>query len=342
MKPKISVIVPIYNVEKYIERCLESLLKQTLEDIEIILVDDGSPDRCPEICDNKALVDSRIKVIHKTNEGLGYARNTGLEAADGEYVAFVDSDDYVEYDMLENLYNEAMKEKADIVYGGIFYDSGIDHCKASSAVQEKEVFRTTESIRNLLLSFIGNLPNEKKDTFMEVSVWKGIFRKEIFDNNKIRFVSERELISEDLVFDIEFLVRTSCVVVVPECYYHYCVNPDSLSKIYRADRFVKVKHLYEHIQTQLEKSDFAKEDIELRTGRMLIAKSRLICRSIANNRKKIGKKTAKNAIAQICNDKDLEKILNNYPIGKLPIKYRIVAILMKYKWVDLLLYILSR
>ena len=83
MKPRVSIIVPIYNVEKYIERCMESLLKQTIKDIEIILVDDGSPDRCPQICEQKAILDRRIKVIHKVNEGLGYARNSGLEVAEG-------------------------------------------------------------------------------------------------------------------------------------------------------------------------------------------------------------------------------------------------------------------
>ena len=95
MKPKVSIIVPVYNVEKYLDRCMESLLNQTLKDIEIILVDDGSPDNCPQICDEYAKKDSRVKVVHKVNAGLGYARNSGLDVASGEYVAFVDSDDYV-------------------------------------------------------------------------------------------------------------------------------------------------------------------------------------------------------------------------------------------------------
>lgn len=94
--PKVSIIVPIYNVEKYLDRCMASLLNQTLEDIEIIMVDDGSPDRCPKMCDEYAKKDSRVKVVHKKNGGLGYARNSGLDVATGEYVAFVDSDDYVD------------------------------------------------------------------------------------------------------------------------------------------------------------------------------------------------------------------------------------------------------
>src|SRR5574344_1424030 len=105
--PKVSIIVPIYNVEKYLDRCMESLLNQTLKDIEIIMVDDGSPDNCPKMCDEYAKRDKRVKVIHKKNGGLGYARNSGLDIATGEYVAFVDSDDYVDVNMYETLYNFA-------------------------------------------------------------------------------------------------------------------------------------------------------------------------------------------------------------------------------------------
>lgn len=97
MKPKVSIIVPCYNVEKYLDQCMNNLVNQSLQEIEIILVDDGSPDRVPEMCDEWAMKDNRIKVIHKKNEGLGYARNSGLEIAMGEYVTFVDSDDYACY-----------------------------------------------------------------------------------------------------------------------------------------------------------------------------------------------------------------------------------------------------
>ena len=113
--PKISIIVPIYNVEKYLDRCVRSLCNQTLQDIEIILVDDQSPDDCPRMCDEYAKQDSRIIVIHKKNGGLGYARNSGMKVATGEYVAFVDSDDYVDLDMFESMYNSAKKYDADFV-----------------------------------------------------------------------------------------------------------------------------------------------------------------------------------------------------------------------------------
>ena len=117
---KVSVIIPVYNVEKTLPRCIDSVIGQSLKDIEIILVDDGSPDKSPEICDEYRCKDSRIKVFHKPNEGLGYTRNYGIERAQGEYVAFVDSDDYIASDMLDKLYNTAIKEDADVVYGGYY------------------------------------------------------------------------------------------------------------------------------------------------------------------------------------------------------------------------------
>ena len=104
----ISIIVPIYNVEKYLPQCLDSLISQTYRDIEIILVDDGSPDKCPEICDAYAKKDARIKVVHQINGGVSSARNTGLKASRGEYIGFVDPDDWLDRDYLKKLYEEAV------------------------------------------------------------------------------------------------------------------------------------------------------------------------------------------------------------------------------------------
>ena len=116
---KVSIIVPVYNVENYIERCLKSLVNQTLKDIEILIINDGTPDNSIEICEKYAKNDNRIKIFNKENEGLGLTRNYGIERATGEYIAFVDSDDYVTLDMCENLYNAAIENNADIVYGEV-------------------------------------------------------------------------------------------------------------------------------------------------------------------------------------------------------------------------------
>ena len=114
MNPMISVIVPIYNVEKYLARCVDSIVNQTYKNLEIILVDDGSPDRCPQMCDDYAEKDSRIKVVHKKNGGLSDARNAGMAVATGEYISFIDSDDYVSDDFFECLLDAMNKENSDI------------------------------------------------------------------------------------------------------------------------------------------------------------------------------------------------------------------------------------
>ena len=111
----LSLVVPIYNVEKYLDRCIQSLLAQTLKEIEIILVDDESPDNCPQICDRYVAKYTYVKVVHKKNDGLGQARNSGMEVATGEYIAFVDSDDFISPLMLENLYLKIIQDNADIV-----------------------------------------------------------------------------------------------------------------------------------------------------------------------------------------------------------------------------------
>lgn len=107
---KVSIIVPIYNVEKYLHQCVDSLLNQTLRNLEVILVDDGSPDSCPRICEEYKKKDTRVKVVHKQNGGLSDARNAGMKLVEGEYVAFIDSDDYVDLHMFEKLYAAAKKE----------------------------------------------------------------------------------------------------------------------------------------------------------------------------------------------------------------------------------------
>ena len=340
MNPKISIIVPVYNVEQYIERCLETLISQTLKDIEIILVDDGSPDNCPEICDMYAEKDSRIKVIHKKNEGLGFARNSGLEIANGEYISFVDSDDYVTKDMCEKLYKAAIEKNADVVYGGLYYDDGRKIRKVSYS-NKKIYWQGNEVIKKLLLDFIACEPHKKNDTIMEVSVWKALFKKEIFDINNIKFVSEREFISEDVIFDIDFLSCCNCVVIIPDSIYYYCVNPYSLSKTFRTDRFKKVKILYDEI---IRKLNLLYENYEgqIRTDRFLIARARSNARKIIQHKDIIGKSEVLKGLKEICEDKELNLILDRYPLRKLPFKYYLIAFLMKNKRYRLLQIILNK
>ena len=218
--PKISVIVPVYRVEKYLGRCVNSLLGQTLSDIEIILVDDGSPDGCPALCDEFAKKDGRIKVLHKENEGLGLARNSGMSLAVGEYIAFVDSDDYVKSEMYRTLYEAAQRENADIAMCGLCCIGGIMSAKENdvqniNCFDGYTVFDGKEGIDRLMLDISGALPKEDQDSRYGFSSVKNIYRKEVLEKNKIRFLSEKEVMSEDVFFLLDFLDKCECAVGVP-------------------------------------------------------------------------------------------------------------------------------
>lgn len=326
----ISIIVPIYNVEKYLDRCINSLLSQSYKNLEIILVDDGSPDNCPQMCDEYLLKDSRIKVIHKKNEGLGYARNSGLSVATGKYISFVDSDDYVSNDMCEKLILSAEKYNADIVYGGIVYENTETNEKTNSRpFDEIQVWRA-EQVEDFFWGMIGCEPREKKDTIMEVSVWKALFKRSIFCNNDIKFVSEREFISEDVIFNIDFIPKCDCIVAIPDCIYYYCVNPNSLSKVFRTDRFEKVLSLYREMERRIENiTSYTKVKYDLSMGRFLLARARTNTKQIVRHKSILSREEVNKGIRMICESKEVIKVLETYPISKLPVKYFLVAYFMK-------------
>lgn len=222
--PKVSIIVPIYNVEKYLDRCMQSLLNQTLKDIEIILVDDGSPDDCSKMCDEYAKKDERVKVIHKKNAGLGMARNSGLDIATGEYVAFVDSDDFTDVDAYSSLYHKAKEANADVVYAGFVMQKS-DKTESECFVLDKEW--VGKEIQSFLKSLIFDTKPDKETIWM--SVWNAIYRRDLIETNRIRFYSEREILSEDILFHTMLLPLCSKIVCIPKTFYHYCYNGTSLT-----------------------------------------------------------------------------------------------------------------
>lgn len=198
---KVSVIIPVYNVEKTLPRCIDSVIGQSLKDIEIILVDDGSPDKSPEICDEYRCKDSRIKVFHKPNEGLGYTRNYGIERAQGEYVAFVDSDDYIASDMLDKLYNTAIKEDADVVYGGYYRVINGEIRQGSHPIQNRIKWRGKEEIKDLLLDCVSSKPGESEDSKYGATCCKGIYKRAILKDNDIRFYARRDEIKVHVCYN---------------------------------------------------------------------------------------------------------------------------------------------
>ena len=318
-KPLVSIIVPVYNVQAYLDRCIQSLLNQTLKEIEIILVDDDSPDNCPQICDSYAKKDYRIKVIHKKNEGLGLARNSGLELATGEYIAFVDSDDYVDLTMYENLYNTAKRYELDTVFSNFKIQN---NNKIHIIQQQKEfkIFRDTEIINDLLLNMIATDVSVKKERLINMSVWRAIYSKNIISQYNIKFESERLFISEDIIFHIDYCSHAKAIGLVPHAYYYYTVNINSLTKKIRTDRFKMSKVLHEEIIRRGLLNGLPQLVIQ-RADRFFIGYARSNIRNLCKSNLSYTKK--REVVLDICKDKYWEKIYSRYPIKKMPLSHRI-------------------
>lgn len=228
--PLVSIIIPVYCVEKYLDRCVNSIIGQTYKNIEIILVDDGSPDNCPKMCDEWAKKDNRIKVVHKQNGGLTSARKAGSEIANGDYVLFIDSDDYIELDMVEKMVKKAIETNMDITLCSYFRET--DTLTPIKMSYTKDL-TTKEEIRDL---FIFPIIRPLNDGFLTngFMVTK-LFKKEIITEDL--FVSEREYYTEDIIFNAQLALRINGIAIVNEPFYHYCENRESLTFRYREGKF---------------------------------------------------------------------------------------------------------
>ena len=210
-KPIVSVLIPVYNVEKYLERCLESLINQTLTQIEIVCVNDGSTDNSLKILEEYSKKDSRIVIVNKPNGGLPSARNAGLDVAKGKYVGFVDSDDYVQTDMFEKLYQTAEREKSDIVI-----------CGANIFPEEP---RATDWLYACLSPEYKHMDDFNADLlFFDQTVtpflWRTLIRRDLIEENNLR-LREDIMLGEDKAFQCKVYPLAKSITVIPDKLYNY-------------------------------------------------------------------------------------------------------------------------
>lgn len=219
-------------------------MNQTLKDIEIIIVNDSSTDKSLEICKEYEKKYENIKVICKEkNEGLGLARNTGIKYTNGEYIAFIDSDDYIDIDMYEKLYKKAQKTDADVVYGGMKTINPSGNIRSKIGNPFKEDIQKGKDILKVLYNML-NIKNEQINCYMGMSVCKAIYRKSIFNENNIWFVSERQFISEDYIFHLDYIPKCKVIAFDDSVYYYYCDNENqSLTRSYKSNKFEENKKL---------------------------------------------------------------------------------------------------
>ena len=223
--PLISVIVPVYRVEEYLERCVKSILSQTYKNLEVILVDDGSPDQCPAICDACAEKDARVKVIHQENKGLSGARNAGINAASGEYLAFVDSDDYVSPHFIEELY-QLLKDT-----GCAIGQCRFSYVKGEGLVEEGDSAFCIYRGESLMEQLYG--PEEKATCF--VVAWNKLYRAELFKETGIRYPEGRIHEDEATTYRL-FHVAKKLAFLDRALYGYYTENGGSITSVFSAKR----------------------------------------------------------------------------------------------------------
>ena len=241
MKGKISIIVPVYNVEKYLDRCIKSIINQTYNNLEIILVDDGSPDNCPAMCDEWAKKDKRIIVIHKKNTGVSNSRNIGLDNARGDYIAFVDADDYIEKTMYEKMISELNQNDSNLVF--CFYKYAYENKNGTKNVVENNF---DNFCKNLSLNYFFNIGYWNHIDYVITdnimgNVWRVLFSKNIIKNIRFR---EDVSICEDLIFLSEVLLRKPRVSLVKEYLYYYLQRQNSVIHNFSEIKMLKLIKAY--------------------------------------------------------------------------------------------------
>lgn len=225
-----SIIVPVYNVENYLDRCIESIVNQTYRDIEIILVDDGSDDASPEMCDRFEKLDERIRVIHQENGGLSSARNAGVSSARGDYIMFVDSDDYIDVDICERL-SKYTSNNYDVIIGSAYFE---DENKKECTIKGIKKYEKSElSGREFLLCAL-------KNSELFAPVWLNIYNRRFLINEDLSF--RIGILHEDEEFTPRVMLHAKSVIVSGEVFYHYVIRDSSITT--RLDQTQNVIDVY--------------------------------------------------------------------------------------------------
>lgn len=257
-EPLVSIIVPVFRVEEYLDVCIRSIREQTYENLEIILVDDGSPDLCPQMCDSYAAQDNRIRVIHKENSGVSAARETGIEAATGEFLMFVDGDDWIDTETIASCVNVAIHDKADCVlfsylreYGDRSIPTNLFEHDANYDMQMAE-----QQIHRRLLGPTGSELRHPQALDRFSSMWSKLYTSSVARKGKI--VSERLIgTSEDTIFNLYALDGCKSITCINRNYYHYRkTNFNSITSCYKQDLPEKWDILYQIFREYINESTF--------------------------------------------------------------------------------------
>lgn len=315
--PKVSVIVPVYGAEHYLGKCVDSLTVQTLSDIEIILVDDGSPDRSGEIADTYAEKDSRIRVLHKENGGLGSARNAGMKMATGKYLAFLDSDDWVKPVMYEKLYREASCCDADIVISG--------HCDVAD---DKVLLVKTHPMAGKRLSNPDEIAAMRQNLFgvglddgtveaFPMSACMSLYRTEMIRSQSVLFPST---ISEDTIFNLRAYKYAKTISVTGDV--NYCYRKEQQASITNSFSGSKLEKYRSFLVLLRQMADHeGNPECRLRAARTAIDSCRMYIGLVDNTKMPMKEKIRH--VRAIARDDEIRKCWQGYPVDLLPTAQRV-------------------
>lgn len=321
----VSIIVPIFNSETNLTECINSLINQSLIDIEIILINDGSIDNSRKIIEKFSEIDNRIKIINKKNEGVSATRNLGIKLARGKFVGFIDSDDYINCKMYEKLYYKAIKQNAKLS----MCKFSIINEKCNHDEKWNFNYEDVKSAEFILKNMIG--PDNESDFNKLVSLMgstcRCIYNKDVLVKNSI-FFNEEITYAEDLLFNIRYLTKINKVVLINEILYYYRDNENSLSRGYRNDLFIMIKKLTNEIERYLRDNNMILMDKRLnfayfKYGIELMKNETKLVHSINNNRY--------TNIKKIVKDGDFDKKIKAINIRKLGLKNKFMYLMFKYK-----------
>lgn len=248
VNPRISIIVPVYNVGKYLRNCMDSLVNQTFRDIEIIAVNDGSTDSSLDILFDYANIDDRVKIINQQNQGLSGARNSGIAKATGEYIIFVDSDDWIDLDTCQVAYAACLDNNADVVFWS--YVREYENLSLPKVIfKEDRIFdhKQCEKLHRRFAGLVGNELSNVEDLDNLVTAWGKLYRRDIIANNSLDFVDLKKIGTyEDGLFNLYYFGYVKKAVFINKCFNHYLKsNSTALTKTYKPKLFAQYKKLFE-------------------------------------------------------------------------------------------------
>lgn len=331
--PKISIIIPVYNTEEYLEKCLDSVLNQTFKDIEIICINDGSPDNSGQLLKRYSEKDERIIILNQQNTGLSDARNNALNLVNSDYLMYVDSDDWIELDTCEIAYQAVIEEQADIILWSYVREFSNNSLPKNIFQKNKEVFNQEDSASKLHRRMFGLLGKEMKqpeNADAIVTAWGKLYKTEIIKNNQIKFISTKIIGTEDALFNIYYFGYVNKSVCLNGNLYHYRKdNEFSLTSLYKERLFMQCQMKYDLMESYLTEYSLGIEYKKALNNRIAMSLLELGL-NMVESEKKVVKKI--NELKKILSQERYKNAYQQMDLFYLPIHWKLFYSFAKFNF----------